>query len=165
MSHVPHLCKYCSETSPWKFKGSRKNICRICFNKQEANRSRSKYKKIKIDRNVHSLVYTKLKSAELRCFKIGREFNISIEYIDKLLEKQDNKCIYSGINFDNKSKLYTVSIDRINSAKGYTQENIQLVCNCINTMKMDLKEDVFLYLIRKIYSYRKSIEGKSMKIT
>ena len=43
-----------------------------------------------------------------------------------------------------RSKNRTASLDRIDSNKGYTIDNVQWVHKDINKMKMDLEEDVFI---------------------
>lgn len=37
----------------------------------------------------------------------------------------------------------TVSVDRLDSSKGYTLENVVLCCAAINRMKMDMTVDEF----------------------
>jgi hypothetical protein len=45
-----------------------------------------------------------------------------------------------------------LSIDRIDSKRGYTQDNIQLVCCWVNLMKLDVSIDVFKERCRLISS-------------
>ncbi len=98
-------------------------------------------------------IHHKLSQARNRIVKRGLEFSITIEDIEKLILKQDNKCRYSNIIFDPENKNYSMSIDRINSNLGYTNDNIQLICSVINMMKNNLKEEEFLYIIKKIYAH------------
>lgn len=44
-----------------------------------------------------------------------------------------------------------VSIDRIDSTKGYTKDNTQLVCDIVNRMKLDLPMNEFVILCKIIY--------------
>jgi len=56
---------------------------------------------------------------------------------------------------------YNISIDRIDSSKGYTKDNIQLVGSIINIMKNDIKEEDFLLFVSSITFvdlYNKKVE-------
>lgn len=80
-------------------------------------------------------------------------FDINIDDVLLLKDLQNNKCKYSGREFvwkiNTKNKT---SIDRIDSSKGYTKNNIQLVCFEVNQAKNNLSEKVFLNLIADIYN-------------
>ena len=68
----------------------------------------------------------------------GKEFDITIDFLEKIYNKQDGKCAITG--YDMKIEFrspYSVSVDRINSAKGYIKTNVQLVCLSINFAKND----------------------------
>jgi hypothetical protein len=86
------------------------------------------------------------------------EFLITIEDAWDLFIKQDKKCKLSGlpITLREKSKDYnaSASLDRIDSSKGYTKENIQWIHKKINTMKMDLDEEIFFMYCRLITEHR-----------
>lgn len=89
------------------------------------------------------------------------EFSITKEYLWSLFLKQDKKCALSGIDI-NLDKHYgkrlctqTASLDRIDSLKGYTEENVQWVHKDVNTMKMDLSETKFFEFISLIYKHKK----------
>jgi len=100
-----------------------------------------------------------LKSAELSSKKRearGRDcqFSITKEDIMKLVKKQDNKCIYTGREFGWTYKhLNKPSIDRINSSKGYTKDNIQLVVFQANQAKSDMTHEEFINFVKEIYSF------------
>lgn len=83
-------------------------------------------------------------------------FAITEEDIIELYYKQDGKCALSGqiltkIALEDKGiNKYNVSIDRINSSKGYTKDNIQLVGSIINIMKNDIDEKDFILFVSSI---------------
>ena len=61
---------------------------------------------------------------------------------------QNGLCAISGVKTTfppttNKRKLGTASLDRKDSTKPYTKDNIQWVHKIINKMKMDLSEETF----------------------
>ncbi len=67
--------------------------------------------------------------------------------------KQNKKCALSGLDlflsFD--MNVNTVSIDRIDSKKHYTKDNIQIVHKIINQCKMDLNDDKFYDFCKSVY--------------
>lgn len=93
--------------------------------------------------------------------KRGITFNITIEYINSLFIKQNGRCVYSNIELTLPQCSYTkglyqhtASLDRIDSSKGYIEGNVQWVHKDINFMKQELKNEVFLHWIDKIYNYK-----------
>lgn len=96
--------------------------------------------------------------------KRNLEFNISINYAQDLLEKQNYKCALSGLsingsqNLDKNYSTYkemTASLDRIDSSKGYIIGNIQWVHKDINFIKQNLSEKYFIELCKKVSEYNK----------
>jgi hypothetical protein len=88
-------------------------------------------------------------------------FNISRDDIWNQYLKQNKKCYYSGVDifFAYKEKdrsLQSVSIDRIDSSKGYTKDNIVIVHKKINILKWDLSEYDFLEMCKKVSEYNRS---------
>lgn len=91
--------------------------------------------------------------------KRNREFNISKEFILNLLEKQENRCYYSGDELTVEPKLYnTLSIDRVDSSKGYTEDNVVLCCQKVNVVKNNLSDIEFINLCKKIARYKENYE-------
>lgn len=88
------------------------------------------------------------------------EFNIKIEDLWELFLKQDRKCALSGLELkfskirkDNKGK--TISLDRIDSSKGYVKDNIQFVHKHVNIMKNKFEESYFIELCKNIVNQNK----------
>lgn len=75
----------------------------------------------------------------------GLSFDISISEIEKKLEKQNHRCALTGveISFSENGHRQTASVDRINSAFGYTLDNIQLTHKTANLMKLDMTQSEF----------------------
>ena len=80
------------------------------------------------------------------------EFNLTIEYIWKLFLKQNRKCKLSHIDlfFGVLRKGFTASLDRIDSDKGYVEGNVQWIHKDVNRMKLNLKQDYFIEICKKI---------------
>ena len=99
-----------------------------------------------------------------RSKKSNREVKINAEDIYDLWIKQDKKCSLSGLpidftntnpgNINRKESKYdlicTASPDRINSNKGYTKDNVQLVHKDVNMIKKEYDQDYFLKLCQLI---------------
>lgn len=87
--------------------------------------------------------------------KRNREFSINKQLILNLLDKQNNKCYYSGDEMTLERGLYnTVSVDRVDSNKGYIESNIVLCCQKINVVKNNLNDVDFINLCIKIAKYK-----------
>ncbi len=90
------------------------------------------------------------------------DFNLSIEDIWNLFIKQNKKCALSGVDIiisgkGSKISCYfkdqTASLDRIDSNKPYTINNIQWVHKDVNRMKQNFSEEEFLKWVRIIGQY------------
>jgi hypothetical protein len=104
---------------------------------------------------VMNLLITCKKNCKIRAQKnrvSSSRYNISLGYIEQLYNEQDRKCAYSGIKLSfNKTEKHKLSIDRIDSNKGYTTDNVHLVSWAINQAKGNMDEIDFLDSIHKIY--------------
>lgn len=108
--------------------------CRSC-----SSRTASSFKTIK------GVVFANYRAgAEKR----GLRFDITPEEMYFMWEAQGKVCALSGapINWKNG----TASVDRIDSSKGYTVSNIQIVHKDINLMKRDFDEEYFVDLCKKV---------------
>lgn len=82
-----------------------------------------------------------------------KELSITIEEAWNLFQKQGGKCALSGIPlyFPEKSKGdYTASLDRIDSTKEYSIENVQWVHKHINIMKNKFPNQYFINMCKNI---------------
>jgi hypothetical protein len=123
----------------------------------EAHPSKSNHKSWKGYEDIPLDFFTTVKrNAEIR----NIEFDITIEYLWEVFEKQNHKCSLSGrdlkfgrVTKDRKGK--NVSIDRIDSTIGYVSGNIQWIDKQINIMKNNLNEKEFLSLCNEIVKFKK----------
>lgn len=93
--------------------------------------------------------------AKIQAKNRHRGWNLSIEYLDKLWEKQNGKCIYTGwdINIGSNECEQTASLDRIDSNKDYIENNVQFVHKYINLMKWNHSEENFINLCKAVVEY------------
>lgn len=89
-----------------------------------------------------------------RAKRNGLSVDITKEYLHELWDKQKGRCAMSNIQMtyiSNCGRIPTnVSVDRIDSSKGYTKDNVQLVCMAINQMKSDLDVQTLLTFCRAL---------------
>jgi hypothetical protein len=132
--------------------------CRHCANKNN----------LPTFRTTRSCKNSKLKefsSAWLSSIKnyshrgLNRIIRVEIDSFDLLnqLKKQNFKCAYTNIDLRvlNLSKGESnASVDRIDSTKDYTIDNIQWVYRKINRIKNDCSNEEFITLCRMVASFR-----------
>lgn len=80
-----------------------------------------------------------------------RKRHITPEFLMELYIKQNGKCVYfnKDLSVEHKSQ-YILSIDRINSDKGYSKDNVQLVTWAANRAKGSLSDTEFRNLLSKV---------------
>jgi len=86
--------------------------------------------------------YRAKNGAELR----NIPFDLDIQAMNEALEKSGLVCALSGLELDKDSW----SLDRIDSSKHYTRDNIQIVHKDVNRMKNKYSEEYFIKLCKMI---------------
>lgn len=85
-------------------------------------------------------------------------FSLCIQELWELFLKQNRECALSGdkLHFARSygATEQTASLDRIDSSKGYTIDNVQWIHKEAQTMKWNLSEDRFFDRLKKIYEKR-----------
>lgn len=81
------------------------------------------------------------------------EFSITEEYLVSLPQI----CAYTGqeLTFE-RNKPNTISLDRIDSSKGYIEGNVQFVCTNINYSKSDMSEQEFIEMCELVTKYKRN---------
>lgn len=97
-----------------------------------------------------------------RAKKRKMKWNLDLKFLTCLFEKQKGKCVLSGLELimagsvsRHRKGETTASIDRIDSSKGYTKNNVQWVHKRINNMKNDLPDSEFIRLCRQVVNKQK----------
>lgn len=145
--------------------------CKSC--RQEMSvKSRSK-----LDNFLNGL----FKDLQSNVSKKSRALKIEITVGDllELFHKQNEKCALSGLKMTHLKKIrtnekkhimspYNISVDRIDSSKGYTKTNIQLVCAIFNRMKYQLTNSEFIDICKKVTNHCNKngiMKNKNFKLT
>ncbi len=135
-----YKCEVCGEIDPEKFVSGRKSMCKKCL--------------LEYNRNVGISIEQKLlKRSSTNARNLNVEYNLDIMFIHELLKQQNNKCKYSGVEFGNSflDKYTYPTLDRIDSSKGYTKDNVCLCTWYVNTMKNNASTEQFKTTIKQIY--------------
>lgn len=125
----------------------RKEISYMC----KECKKKVRKEKVKELSDAESLLETmkiRLNDARNRAKKKNLYFDLTLDGLMGLWTQQKGKRALTGFDMTyryvcNKYK-YSVSLDRINPEKGYTLDNLQLVCHAANMMKGTFSEDELL---------------------
>ena len=93
-----------------------------------------------------------------------RDFDITVPFLVDLFERQAGRCALSGLPMltttyiderpdDKRTNPNKLSIDRIDSSRGYTEDNVQLLRWRANCMKSDMLLDTYKEEIRIQHEY------------
>lgn len=151
------ICKVCKENKLGsEFErnkhGNIRKECKDCRQKYTRNLTK-KYKELygvvytvyRRGQSVAAFSKELLVRAKDRAKAKKLEIDIDVPFIEDLYNQQKGLCALSGKSLTyivGKKKVHTnISIDRINSAKGYTKDNVQLVCYMANSMKNSLSPE------------------------
>lgn len=121
-------------------------ICQRCVRKTE----NARYRMNRNNPTIETVAKQKLKSSKDRANKKGILFNLSLDDVLEIYTQQRGLCYYSGEPLSLEPGKYMLSIDRIDSAKGYSKENCALCLFKINIMKSDLDIPSFIELCKKV---------------
>lgn len=156
-----------------------KNMCKECYktykhnhyikNKDKINQQNKNYyeeNKTSILQYQKEYYYSdngKLNSiyntAKRRAKKLGIDFDLTKEWITEQITKQDNCCALTKIPFmieqtKNYINPFAPSLDRINSNKGYTINNVRIVCVALNLSLNEFGEDVFTQVCQAYLKFK-----------
>ena len=100
--------------------------------------------------------YSGLRVHRSRARNRTKDFDLSLQHLKEVWERQDGKCIYTKVALihpDKKGKgdpVFTASLDRIDSAIGYIDGNVQFISIVMNHMKGDMSHEKTLEIIELI---------------
>jgi len=93
----------------------------------------------------------------------NKQIDVTLQDLKELWEKQGGICTFSSVNLvlsthtqTNKNPIYRASLDRIDSTKGYTKENIRWVSLAINWMKNTMSDEMVNKLIEILVKNNKN---------
>ena len=153
-----HICGEYKEPSEFTYAGANKYTLRQ--NKEcRCNSCKLEQRKAAIatydnDVKLEKVLQARWLAAKSRAIDKSIPFTITKEDLLTVWKAQNGKCAISvlDLTYDlGEGRIYTnVSIDQIMPSKGYTIDNIQLVCMAVNQLKSDLDMDTILILCSAI---------------
>lgn len=123
-----YKCQFCGETDPNMFYKNNHSTCKNCVKER---------KKSLLSNNIVGKLY----QCSRRSWKSKPkdiDYNITKEYIQEILTKQNYKCYYTGVDLKIGNKFTNPTIDRIDSNLGYIKGNIVICTEVANIIKNDL---------------------------
>jgi|SRR5882724_4659433 len=94
-------------------------------------------------------------SNRIKCWKDGaRKRNISWDLTSEFIESLPRICHYTGLPLVMEDKQpNTISLERLDSSKGYEQDNVVFCCSMINRMKLNYSKDEFVRMCKAVASF------------
>ena len=152
-------CNICGETKPLKsFPKTGKwhlKKCQNCY--ATTYRKYNMAKATRLRRFIHDC---KRKSE-----RMSWTFNLTVEFLEELFEEQKGLCPITGFEMtlegtrEFKKKRFTASLDRIDSGKGYTKDNVWFVTLQANYMKSQLTMEELVNWCQRIVEQQKGKFG------
>lgn len=122
------------------------HYCKECSSK-----IKSKNKNLSIKSYMVDILRSSKRTAKIRGIT---EYSITIQDLLLLYDKQNGLCAITSVpmtNISGQGKILTnCSIDRIDSSKGYTLDNVQLTCLSINMMKLNATSEEFITFLNEV---------------
>lgn len=152
------ICRLCGEEKPTtefftQFQKGRlyvKSVCKLCYGK-----GTSAYRADRM-KTIVGTIKQRLMSARGSARKRNHNFDITLQDVLNLFEKQQGLCFYTGQQMGAGNGGQSVSIDRINTNVGYLKENIVLCCWDANRLKNDFPVDEFIRLCQLVADHSRS---------
>ena len=158
------ICKACGKEKPLanyrliksKAKGGwLASYCQLCDRLKSKESMSKKMGIYKGGKDNYGFSKLKINQAKSRAKKEGLEFNLDPEWM--VAKIRDGKCEVTGIPFSygppiNGKRInpWLPSIDRIESSKGYTKDNCQIVIAMFNIAKSEWDMDQFLLMVNAL---------------
>lgn len=118
--------------------GGLSSECRDCFRQRSSKNQKTRHHAGGVDYHLSYIT----RGARQRAKQSGIEYDIDAEFLKVLLKQQGGLCAISRVSLTfikGQGHIATnASLDRIDSARGYTKDNIQLVAHQVNTMKSNM---------------------------
>lgn len=149
------ICGHESVVSGGALKQGQTKQCLKCYHKNKRGQHRTGHMEIP------GKFFSSARNNAVRRRGRSLEFSVTIEDLWSQFTKQGRRCALSGVElfFGNTIELGTASLDRIDSSKGYTVDNIQFLHKEVNIMKQDMLDEQLLQWVVTIYKNKYGTGG------
>lgn len=173
-------CPTCKRNQPLELFPTNSGSCRDCKNKRIRELKEADPLKYREKRRQYNISYAKnqgllyyarrnITSWKQASIKKNIPFDLTIEYVMDLWQKQSGKCYYTGadlkftlpntnIGFPKKD---APSLDRLIPNKGYVRGNVVWCVWWANRMKYEMEEEEFYNRIQNIMRHKDEQDKKS----
>lgn len=114
----------------------------------------------KEEQQIKKLLRLRFTQIKTRCRQTNRIFTVTPETLLDIFNKQEGLCYYSKfpiqINGHVNSNPFLLSVERLDSSKGYTHDNVVLCCFGANCMKNAYSIEDFYRFVETIYNNKPS---------
>jgi hypothetical protein len=106
--------------------------------------------------------YTGIRALFRRIKQRHHDYDVDLEYLKELWDN-DNSCVYTGVKLvlpkhtGFNDPLYTASLDRIESSKGYVKGNVQYISITANHAKNSMSHEQMINFCNLIVENKKPI--------
>jgi len=150
MMSITKYCVTCGVEKPENSFPKDRNVCRACKTQSKELSASANYETYLTQLFINS----RSKAASGQRDHI-RDFSITKEDVLDLWAQQNGRCAISGVILTHHkdgtgAKDFNASLDRIYNNKGYTKNNVHLVCYRVNLLKHTLPNDMFYWWIKTI---------------
>jgi len=131
----------------------RVSVCYACDYKTNRERYSRYDKRVRQGKTIRHKILSNLQRWKTRCSENGWVFDLSTDFLISLWNKQDGKCFYTGddltLDRDRKNGS-SASLDRMDSNRGYTRDNVVWTSRIANMSKGQRSVDEFLLFCRLV---------------
>lgn len=154
-------CKKCMDANwnEYKARPEKREFIRTYVKEYNARPESKAARRLYLDgwykRTPRGNLRTSLQGALKRC---PTEDPITLDELCSLFEAQDGKCAISGVILTwrtGKILPTSLSVDRIDSARGYVRSNVRLVCFAVNAFRGQMSDDEMFNMALAIVSNMK----------
>lgn len=114
-------------------------------------------------KSIRGKLYDLLEAARARAKKQNLQIDIDLNFLLELYEKQSGKCKLTNLNFTFEKRKsgknynpFNPSIDKIDYSKGYTKDNVRLVCTIVNLALNTFGEENFALMCQAYINHSKN---------
>jgi hypothetical protein len=151
--------EYKSKYGKSKYKQDKLNNPNFNQDRYKHNKKEYLLRRYKWSKTIKGRMYDLLEAAKNRCRQNHMKFDINLDWLINQFNKQDGKCAITKIKFTfiikhkRNFSPFNPSLHRINNNKGYTKNNVLLVCTIFNLGMNCFSKKYFTKMCKEYYKY------------